>query len=54
MQQLKSFIDGYKGNPKEDAMKMIRESGLSQTQLNQLQNQANNIYAMGKQMGLFK
>lgn len=54
MQQLKGFMDGYKGNPQEDAMKMIQQAGLNQNQLNQLQSQANNIYQMGKQMGLFK
>lgn len=54
MQQLSSFMSGYKGNPKEDAMKMIQGSNMSQQQLNDLQNQANAIYIMGKQMGLFK
>lgn len=54
MQQLKAFMSGYQGNPKDEAMKMIQQSGMNQQQLNQLQNQATSIYKMGQQMGLFK
>lgn len=52
--QLISFMNNYKGNPKEDAMKAIQNAGLNQQQLNELQNQANALYAMGRQMGFIK
>lgn len=52
MQQLSSFMNGYRGNAKDEAMKLIQ--GLNQQQLNDLQNQANAIYAMGQRMGMFK
>lgn len=54
MQQLKSFMSGYKGDPEQEARKMIQQAGLNQQQLNQLQSQANSIYAMAQQFGLIK
>ena len=54
MQNLKQFASGIQGNPQEIAMKKIQEAGLNQQQLNQLQQQANSIYAMAQQFGIFK
>lgn len=54
MQQIKSFMNSYQGNPKDEAMRLIQQSGMNQQQLNQLQNQATSIYKMGQQMGFFK
>ncbi len=51
---LKSFMSGFKGDPEQEARKMIQQAGLNQQQLNQLQSQANNIYSMAQQFGLFK
>ena len=54
MQQLKNFISGYNGNPEQEARQIIQQSGLNQNQLNQLQSQANNIYAMAQKFGIIK
>lgn len=54
MQQLKTFMGGYKGDPEQEARQMIQQAGLNQQQLNQLQSQANSIYAMAQKFGLIK
>lgn len=54
MQMLKQFMSIFNGNPKEEAMRRIQEAGLNQQQLNQLQAQANSIYATAQKMGLIK
>lgn len=54
IQMLSRFASGYKGDPQKEAMAKIQEAGLNQQQLNQLQNQANQLYQIGKQFGVFK
>lgn len=54
LQQLKQFMGSFNGNPQEEAMKKIQAAGLNQNQLNQLQAQANTIYAMAQKMGIIK
>lgn len=54
MQQFQQFQQSYKGmNPEQEAKQLIAQSNLSQKQLNELQNTANMIFKMGKQMKLF-
>lgn len=54
MQQLSNFMNGFKGNPREQAMQRIQQLGMSQTELNALQQKANEIYGMAQQMGLIR
>lgn len=54
MQQLSNFMSGYKGNPEQEAREKIRNSGLTQQELNQLQSRANYIYGMARMFGLIK
>ena len=54
MQQLSRFMNGFKGNPREQAMQRIQQLGMSQTELNAIQQKANEIYGMAQQMGLIR
>lgn len=54
IQQLSQFMQGLKGNPEAEARKLIQSSNMSQAELNQLQNEANQMYSMARQMGLMR
>lgn len=54
MQQFNQFRQQYRGNAKEEAMRRIQQSNLSQSQLNELQNTANMFYSFAKNMGIIK
>lgn len=54
MQQLKQFMNGFSGNPQEEAMKRIQQANLSQRELNELQSTANEVYAFAQKLGIIK
>ena len=55
LNNIKAFFNNYNGkDPKSEAMQKIQASGMSQADLNKLQQDANTIYNLCQQMGLIK
>lgn len=54
LNQLNQFMRSFQGDPKAEVMKRIQSSGMNQQQLNQLQEQANQLYLMAKNAGIVK
>ena len=50
MSQLKSYIGSFQGDARQQAMQAIQQSNMNQRQLNKLQNTANAMYSLAKQM----
>lgn len=46
LQQLQQFMQTFKGNPKDEAMKLIQTGQISQRDLNNMQAMANQIQNM--------
>lgn len=54
MVQFSQYINNYRGNPQQEAMRMIQQSGMNQQQLNKLQNTANAMYSLAQRMGIIR
>ena len=54
MVQFSQYINNYRGNPQQEAMRMIQQSGMNQQQLNKLQNTANAMYSLAQKMGIIR
>lgn len=46
IQMLNNFKNSFKGDPKEEMMKLIQRSGMPQSELNRLQNEATQLQKM--------
>lgn len=46
IQMLNDFRANFKGNPKEEMMKLVQRSGMPQSELNRLQNEATQLQKM--------
>lgn len=46
IQMFNDFRNNFKGNPKEEMMKLIQRSGMPQSELNRLQNEATQLQKM--------
>lgn len=46
IQMLNDFRNNFKGNPREEMMKLIQRSGMPQSELNRLQNEATQLQKM--------
>ena len=54
MNQLKSFMQTFNGNAQEQAMNVIKQAGIPQKDLNDIQQQASAMYEMGQRMGFIR
>lgn len=50
IQMLNQFKNNFKGDPKAEMMKLIQNSGMPQSELNRLQNEATQIQNILKTM----
>ena len=51
---LKNFMNNYRGNAQQQATQAIRDSGMNQQELNELQRKANELYNQFQNMGLIQ